>query len=295
MNSQTAARGDPSDFSPSRLGASDPSVDSAILLLRLEAQLAQPVKVLGLSRDIYVKIASERSEWEQAFRLVSASYRACGYEPPNASAIRFTRHHALPDTTVFVAKHENQVVFTLTLVPDNTLLGLPMESIYEDEIQELRRSGRRLGEVTSMADAEVGPREFLQIFTAVIRLMAQYHLKQGGDSWVITVNPRHRNLYTKRIGFVPLGTCRSYPTVQGAPAEAYMTDPGLINSNVPKMYQELFGKDLPSAALRAAPMPRHLVQYFGSYATQTVVQTIREIFSYEDMLGTLRRWEAPAT
>src|SRR5207253_10166327 len=121
------------------------------------------VKVPGPKRAIYVKIASERHEWEQAFQLVSKSYRARGYEPTSASSVRFTRHHALPDTMVFIAKHESRVLFTLSLVPDNTLLGLPMESIYEDEIQDLRNAGRRLGEVTSMADADVHPREFLQI------------------------------------------------------------------------------------------------------------------------------------
>ena len=34
----------------------------------------------------------------------------------------------------------------------------------------------------------------------------QYHVRRGGDTWVITVNPRHRGFYQKVMGF-----CRSGP------------------------------------------------------------------------------------
>ena len=41
------------------------------------------------------------------------------------------------------------------------------------------------------------------MFNALIRLMKQHHVRHGGDTWVITVNPKHRNFYTKVLGFVP--------------------------------------------------------------------------------------------
>jgi hypothetical protein len=275
------------------LGLPDPSataLDSGFLLRKFGSQAPRSVRVPGIDRDIQVKVASERAEWEEAFRLAAASYRARGYEPPQSSAIRFTRHHALPDTAVFVAKHESRVVLTFSLVADNAVLGLPMESIYGDEIQELRDAGRRLAEVTSLADVGLNPREFLQAFVSLIRVMKQYHIRQGGDTWVITVNPRHRNFYTKKLGYVPLGPCRSYPCVQDAPAEAFMLDLDLMQANAPKMYRELFDSPLPDAVLEPTLMPRHLVQFFGSRSSQTEVQTVREIFSYEEIIGSLRRW-----
>src|SRR5437867_95972 len=88
----------------------------------------RPIPVPGVDRPIEVKIASEMAEWEQAYRLVADNYRACGYESPNAEPLRFTNYHVLPETTTFVAKHGREVVATLTLVMDNFLLGLPMES-----------------------------------------------------------------------------------------------------------------------------------------------------------------------
>jgi hypothetical protein len=287
MNSAVDVRVAPSDLSA--LSGANTCVDSSILLHRWEKQLARSVKVPNLSRNIHVKIASERWEWESALRLVGANYQACGYETPMAQALRFTRYHALPDTMVFVAIHGGEVLLTFTLVPDNTVLGLPMESIYEDEIRDLRSNGRRIAEVTSLADRDLSQREFWQVFVALSRLLKQYHVRQGGDTWVIAVNPRHRSFYTRKFGYTRLGGCRSYPTVQGAPAEGYVCDLDLMQTHAPKMYHELFDRDLPASVVKPAPMPRHLVQYFGNQVGATV-QTVREIFSYHDALGNLRRW-----
>src|SRR4051812_35547311 len=88
------------------------------------------VRVPGVARDIRVKIASEPAEWEAAFRLVADVYRARGYEAPDSGQFRFTAHHALPDTTTFVAKEGEAVVGTLSLVSDNWLVGLPLEVVY---------------------------------------------------------------------------------------------------------------------------------------------------------------------
>src|SRR5262249_54458779 len=160
--------------------------------------------VPNLTRDIVVKVAARRAELEDAYRLVAANYQASGYEPPGAGAIRFTPYHALPGTTTFIAKLRSRVLATLSLVPDNHRLGLPMEAIYPEEIAALRRTGARLAEVTSLAAGAMSLREFGQVFNALIRLMKQHHVRHGGDTWVITVNPKHRTFYTKVLGYVPL-------------------------------------------------------------------------------------------
>jgi hypothetical protein len=40
-------------------------------------------------------------------------------------------------------------MMTMSLVPDNTLLGLPLEAIFREEVRGLRRQRRRVGEVIS--------------------------------------------------------------------------------------------------------------------------------------------------
>jgi hypothetical protein len=248
------------------------------------------VRVPRVAKEVEVKIAANRAEWKAAFQLVASNYRARGYEAPSAKRYRFTSHHALAETTTFVAMHQGQVVTTFSLVPDNTLLGLPMESIYGQEIQEGRQRGRRMGEVTSLADSGLGVREFLQVFTSIIKLMFQYHVGHGGDTWVITVNPRHRSFYTKVLGFEPLGPCRAYASVQDAPAEAYLLDRDIMRANAPKMHEEIFGDPLPAAALAGPPVPADLARLFGEDSTQTDLAQVQAVLDYQGHYGSPRRW-----
>src|SRR5262249_58286565 len=130
---------------PSRLGR---SANLEWPLLQRPAPLTVPVP--GIRRDIHVKIASTPWEWEQAFQLVADNYQARGYEAPGTD-FRFTSYHALPDTMVLVARESDKVVATLSLVADNTLLGLPLENIYRAELNDLRRSGPAVYEMNNPA------------------------------------------------------------------------------------------------------------------------------------------------
>jgi hypothetical protein len=231
-------------------------------------------RVPGLAREIRVKIASERSEFEQAYELLAANYRARGYEAPSDKPYRFTPFHALPGTVTLVALDHDRVVATLTLVPDTEILGLPMESIYGPEVAQLRAAGLRPAEAISLADTDLSIREFVQVFKALIKLAMQYHAGRGGDSWIITVNPRHSNFYQKVLGFVPMGSKRAYPTVQNHPAEAYLLTSKIMADNAPQMYQEVFGDDLPEAVLNTDHWSEEHVRYFGARSSQLDEQTL---------------------
>ena len=271
----------------------DGDVSPAPAMFRLADAKKTPmsIRVPGVVRDIRVKIASDRAEWRDAFGLVSSNYQARGYEEPFASKVRFTPFHALPDVVTLVAKLEGRVLATFSLVPDNTLLGLPLESIYGDEIKGLRRSRRRLAEVTSFAaDKDLSLREFRQVFVTLIKLVMQYHVSQGGDTWVITVNPRHRDFYTKAMGFVPLGPPQTYSSVQNHPAEGYWFDAEMMRQSAPKMHAEIFGEWLPGEALAAPKMLPHLIRFLGDRSTQDARKTIREVFNCDEFFGSPRRW-----
>jgi hypothetical protein len=257
---------------------------------RLLTSNFQSIRVPGIARDIRVKIASQPDEWAHAFELVANNYRACGYEMPSAKLLRFTPYHALPGTVVFVALHEQKVVATFSLVPDNRRLGLPMETIYGPEIDSLRLAGCRLGEGTSLAVQGLSQREFVQVYTTLIRLLMQYHVSRGGDTWVITVNPHHRNFYCKSMGFQPLGTCRTYPAVADAPAEAFVLDRKVMKTNAPKMYEQVFGEWLPPQALAASPLPAALAWHFAALSSQTDIEAIGALLSAVERDGPGRRW-----
>lgn len=253
-------------------------------------KISRSIPVPGVERDVQVQVAARPTDWTQAFELVAASYRARGYESDGPQRFRFTAYHALPDTTVFVAKHADEVIATLTLVLDNTLLGLPMESVYGPEIEQLRQAGRHLVEVTSLADKSLGVREFVPVFTALMRVMSQYGLLQDADTWVITINPRHRAFYQKVMGFVPIGPWRAYPTVQNHPAEAYLLNVPMLQANAPRMYEQFFHEWVPREKLLPARLPTRLMRALARESSQTDVRTVNQILKDIQRHGSVRRW-----
>jgi hypothetical protein len=262
---------------------------SLILPIVREPQpLAIPVP--GISRPIEVQIASTESEWEQAFRLAASSYQARGYETPGAYRLRFTPYHALADTLTLVAKHQHSVVATLSIVQDNTLLGLPMEDVYATEINALRRDRYRLFEVTTLADKELPVREFVQVFISLIQLATQYHTSHGGDAGVIAVNPRHRRFYTHVLGFNRLGPRRTYAAVQDHPAEAFWITETLMRENAPSIHDTIFGKHLPRNAMLTPKMPVGLIRRFSEQSSLCDSEEIEKILAIRERYASVRRW-----
>jgi hypothetical protein len=225
-------------------------------------------RVAGLAREIHVKVATQRNECAQAYKLLAENYRARGYEAPGEKPFRFTQYHAMPGTATLVALDHDRVVATLTLVPDSDLLGLPMESIYGPEVAQLRQAGLRPAEAICLADTGLSIREFVKVFKALITLAMQYHASRGGNCWIITVNPRHSNFYQKVLGFTPLGSRRSYPSVQDHPAEAYLLTTTAMAANAPDMYRAVFDSDLPESVLTKARFSREDLRYFGARSSQ---------------------------
>jgi hypothetical protein len=248
------------------------------------------VPVAGASRDIRVKIASTFEEWEEALRLVTDNYQARGYEASSLGELRFTAHHALPDARLLVAKEGERVVATMSLFMDNVLLGLPMEAVYAEEIKSLRQQGKRICEVGALAESSLGLQDFVHVFIALIRLAWQHHLQHGGDTGVITVNPRHRAFYTKVLGFTPLGGCRPHPKVKNHPAEAYFLDPEMMRVKSPGMYERIIVDRLPAAALASRPLPTQRVRHFATRSTQTDIRLVEELLRYVSDCGSPRRW-----
>jgi hypothetical protein len=258
--------------------------------VRKQDTIARSVPVPGIARAVEVKIVSRQEEWEQAFRLVAHNYQARGYEPYSAKRFRFTPYHVLPKTTTFVAKEGSRVLATLALVQDNNVLGLPIETICPSEINALRHEGCYLAEVTSLADQDLINREFLPVFTTLLRVSCQYAVEEGVDTWVITVNPRHRKFYEEVMGFVPIGASKSYPAVQNHPAEAFAVTVPLLKINSPAMHKKIFGEWLPQWTLTARPMPADLVRYFAADSCQTDGPTVEKILSLVRQGSSPRRW-----
>jgi hypothetical protein len=244
--------------------------------------------VPGIRRDIRVQFASTRQDWEEALQLVTDNYQARGFEEAGNN-LRFTSFQALPKTVVAVAKEAGHVVATFTLVPDNTLLGLPLEGLYRSQIQQLRAQGRKLVETGSLAERGLGMRDFIQVFVTLMQLGWQHTVGQGADTTVIAVNPRHSSFYSKLHGFVTLGPRLNYDRVQGAPAEAFYLTPELMRQRAPQMHRRIFGQELPAAVLNAPAMPADLIRHFARRSSQTKPRTIELLLGQVQACGGSRR------
>lgn len=179
-------------------------------------------------RLIY-RIARSRKELEGAFSLVYKEYLQRGYIPKHyKSKLRLSLYNALPSTTTFVAKQGRRVVATVTLIPDSPI-GLPMDKIYKEEVDALRKKGRRVAEVSQLSiDSRLFPQGWFSMFNfsklififRLFKIVLDYALYiEKLNDICIAINPKHQYLY-KFLGFEKLAGLKYYGSVNRAPAIA---------------------------------------------------------------------------
>ena len=175
-----------------------------------------------------VEFATRREQFEEAFRLVYQEYFKKGYCPQNPSNMRVSIYNTLPDTVTFCLWRKNTLLGTASLIFDSPL-GLPMECVYPEEVQALRKAGRRLCEVSLLAlNSQVISKGIRPIYFAE-RLRCLYQIFKpifwyARDTAQITdlciaMNPIHKFLYSS-LYFEQFGDERIYESVNGNPSIA---------------------------------------------------------------------------
>ncbi len=168
-----------------------------------------------LSDRFVFKVATEREEREQAYKLAYEAYIKKGFIDSDPSGMHFGLHHAHPLTTTFIGKLDDEVVITMSLFPDSEL-GLPMDSLYQKELDRLRKKGRFIAEVGTLASSPKVRSSLQQLPMMMNNIMHRYasqHL--GVDDLVLTVNPAHELVYRHLILCRRMGRNRAYDRVNG--------------------------------------------------------------------------------
>jgi hypothetical protein len=202
------------------------------------------------------KIAADRDEFLNAFRLVYEAYLRCGLVRPNPYLMRITPYQMLPTTEVFLAIKEDQVVATVSLVRDGEL-GLPMEAVFGEEVASRRLQGVRLGEVSCLASRERSLRRSLPVVLRLMSLMAQCAQRRGVNQLIIAVHPKHAKFYQSFTAFEPIADERPYGAVCDKPAVAMMLDLDQVEDHHPKIYQRFFGTPFPEPTFQCQSMAPH--------------------------------------
>ncbi|XZE54265.1 N-acyl amino acid synthase FeeM domain-containing protein [Planctomycetaceae bacterium SH139] len=197
-----------------------------------------------------VRLARSRDDLSDAFRLVFESYYNAGLERSNATRIRLTPHHLLPTSEVLIAEHGSTITSTLSMFGDG-YLGLPMESMYGQQVKLLRNQGLRLAEIGSLADRRDSPERFINTFVKMGRLLAQVAHARGIDAIVAAVHPRHARIYKRIMGFSQIGDEASCPYANGNPAVALCLK--FAEHRGTPLYDQYFGDQIPQHDL----MPYH--------------------------------------
>lgn len=167
-----------------------------------------------IDQTFEIGYAETREDLESALRLIHDCYVESGYIDPQPSGMRLRLFEALPQTVTIIAKREERVVATVSLVVDSAF-GLPMEESFGKEIDELRAQGHLVAETTGLA-VDKSSRD-LGVFARITKLMIAYALHAGVHDICIGVNPEHAGFYTEAILFEPLGSLRSYSSSKEDP------------------------------------------------------------------------------
>jgi hypothetical protein len=156
-----------------------------------------------------IRLANTEGRRSLASYLIKRQYAWRGYEVG-----------ALPDmpanrVTLAAFGRDEHPIATITVGLDSSA-GLTVETIYPQEVHELRESGRRLAEFTKLAvDNMVRSKAVLAAIFHIAYIYA-YRIR-GATDLMIEVNPRHVRFYEAMLGFEKLGDQRLDPRVN-APA-----------------------------------------------------------------------------
>ena len=168
-----------------------------------------------------IERACTLDDLRQAYRLVHDVFLETGFIRPEPSGMRLRMFETSSDTATFVAKADGQVVAVLSVVLDSPDLGLPSDSAFRPELNQLRAGGARLAEVTNQAVAE--PYRKTAVPTELMRCAIALLLKAGYTEAVAAVSPSHLGFYDL-LGFRQVGSERSYSDKVHDPVVAVSMD-----------------------------------------------------------------------
>lgn len=209
------------------------------------------------SDQVECTVASCREELYAALRLVYQNYLDSGLIKKNPYQLRVTPFHALQTTEVLVARNRDEVVCTMSLVRDG-YLGLPMQTIYAQEVEARRRQGIRLAEVVCLANRHQEMDISFPIMLRLMGLIAQCASLRGVDQFLIAVHPRHAKFYQRFLAFEVIGEEKAYGTVCNNPAVPLALDLNRLPKDNPRVYKRLFGEPFSQQVLQYWPIPDRL-------------------------------------
>jgi hypothetical protein len=218
------------------------------------------------SEQLIMKVVDRHTERDQAFQLVHKVYCQAGLTEANYVGRRVMRQHLLDTTDVLIAKLNSQVHFTVSLVGDGDY-GLPMESLFSEEVEAMRLQGIRMAEVSCLASTIDPDNKRLRFDTLVkmISLLIQTARTRGIDRLMLAVHPKHAKVYERLFGCVRCSDVKEYAAVRGNPAVLCIHDFADLDKKRYPLYEQIYGPVYDAWQIEGAPMSEAEKTYFESF------------------------------
>ena len=169
--------------------------------------------------ELSFDIARSLCDVTEAWKLLYEAYLRAGFIQENPYGLHTVPEAIGSHVLVVVGRSDDRVVSTISAIGDNPR-GLPLDSVYPDELSRLRAEGRRLVEIGLFGDRRDLMGETSRTFHAILELMRYtYHFGYYLDATdcLCGIPPRRSRLYYRMFGFQPIGEVKSYATVEGNP------------------------------------------------------------------------------
>lgn len=172
----------------------------------------------GRSIQYRMRLVSTQAERERAFQIVYEAYRKIGLIDANPNGWWVVPHDAQPSTATFLIEDVwGGELGTLTLNFDDDI-PVPSQEIYHQEVDALRKKGRRLVEVTKYAMVRRTHPDKMARIHLYNCCMLYARRVYGSTDMLIEVHPRHAAYYQYNLLFTKIGAEKACLRVKSAPA-----------------------------------------------------------------------------
>jgi hypothetical protein len=166
----------------------------------------------GLHYTVAKNLAEVTEAWELLYRV----YLRAGFVAPNRFELHTFPEAINEGSAVILTKIQGLTVGTITAIGDGPA-GLPLDSVYHNELQTLRKHGSSLIEVGLFGDRRD---DMDRSFVAVLELMRYtfwFGRHTNRSDFVCGIPPRRAKLYARAFGFDIIGNPTSYSSVEDNP------------------------------------------------------------------------------
>lgn len=234
-----------------RLSAGDLKVST----MSTRSRISQGNNTTDRSSGLVVRPIRGDIELEDVRRLTYRAYRACGLvdAQPDGRLVYCSHLDCIPETTVFVAVENREIVGTLTITFDNPG-GFHLTSEYEEAVQGIRDEGRELACSWRLAVRQDYQRN-MRVMNNLVRANIQHAVINGIETCLFTVLPRLVRVYERLLHFEVVGSKQNHGPCKSEELSKFHCETVLMRWDLERCPRSWWHRWFPAASATQPAMP----------------------------------------